>query len=258
MKAAAAITVLGVSLGGAGLCETATVPPPNAAELDALVKSYPDFLAGHDEQYLYWRDGERMPVSDGITGKSFDAKLRSASILDQMSISYPRGDGGNPSVNFDPGRLRNEAFFRKMYGDCGKAGFSQRLVAIKWLPLTWGKLVQVTAINGVAKHLEEISDEIELLPPNLKRAAYPIAGVLACRPVADTGKMSMHGYAAAIDLNLSYSDYWLWNRKDGQLQYRNRMPHEVVEIFERHGFIWGGRWYHYDTMHFEYRPELLQ
>jgi len=22
-------------------------------------------------------------------------------------------------------------------------------------------------------------------------------------------------------------------------------------------FIWGGRWYHFDTMHFEYRPELL-
>ena len=31
----------------------------------------------------------------------------------------------------------------------------------------------------------------------------------------------------------------------------------IVEIFERHGFIWGGKWYHYDTMHFEYRPELL-
>jgi len=28
-------------------------------------------------------------------------------------------------------------------------------------------------------------------------------------------------------------------------------------VFERHGFIWGGRWWHYDTMHFEYRPELL-
>ena len=34
-------------------------------------------------------------------------------------------------------------------------------------------------------------------------------------------------------------------------------PHKIVEIFERHGFIWGGKWYHYDTMHFEYRPELL-
>jgi hypothetical protein len=30
-----------------------------------------------------------------------------------------------------------------------------------------------------------------------------------------------------------------------------------VAVFERHGFIWGGRWAHYDTMHFEYRPELL-
>jgi peptidoglycan LD-endopeptidase CwlK len=30
-----------------------------------------------------------------------------------------------------------------------------------------------------------------------------------------------------------------------------------VRVFEKHGFIWGGRWYHYDTMHFEYRPELI-
>jgi hypothetical protein len=35
------------------------------------------------------------------------------------------------------------------------------------------------------------------------------------------------------------------------------MPLEIIDIFERHGFIWGGKWYHYDTMHFEYRPELL-
>jgi hypothetical protein len=31
-----------------------------------------------------------------------------------------------------------------------------------------------------------------------------------------------------------------------------------VRVFEKHGFIWGGAWYHYDTMHFEYRPELLR
>jgi type I restriction enzyme R subunit len=24
-----------------------------------------------------------------------------------------------------------------------------------------------------------------------------------------------------------------------------------VQIFEKRGFIWGGKWYHYDTMHFE-------
>ena len=37
----------------------------------------------------------------------------------------------------------------------------------------------------------------------------------------------------------------------------NHIPLEIVAIFERHGFIWGGKWSHYDTMHFEYRPELL-
>jgi hypothetical protein len=42
------------------------------------------------------------------------------------------------------------------------------------------------------------------------------------------------------------------------LPYRNAIPLEIVRIFEKHGFIWGGAWYHYDTMHFEYRPELLR
>jgi D-alanyl-D-alanine carboxypeptidase len=45
--------------------------------------------------------------------------------------------------------------------------------------------------------------------------------------------------------------------RDGSLPYRNRMPQEIVSIFEKHGFIWGGKWNHFDTMHFEYRPELL-
>jgi D-alanyl-D-alanine carboxypeptidase len=39
--------------------------------------------------------------------------------------------------------------------------------------------------------------------------------------------------------------------------YRNEIPLEIVHIFEKHGFIWGGKWYHYDTMHFEYRPEII-
>ena len=46
--------------------------------------------------------------------------------------------------------------------------------------------------------------------------------------------------------------------ENANIAYRNKYPHEIVEIFEKHGFIWGGRWYHYDTMHFEYRPEILK
>jgi len=56
--------------------------------------------------------------------------------------------------------------------------------------------------------------------------------VLSCRPVADTGKMSMHGYAVAIDLNLRYSDYWLWAGRGKSIPYKNRMPQEIVDIFD--------------------------
>jgi len=36
------------------------------------------------------------------------------------------------------------------------------------------------------------------------------------------------------------------------------VPTPVVEAFERHGFVWGGKWLFFDTMHFEYRPEVLE
>jgi hypothetical protein len=228
------------------------------AALDALVAAYPDQLVRHDGTYIYWRDGTRMSVSDGNPRKSFDDLLRNASILDQFRLPYPRGRlTSQPPVNFDPGRFRNEAFFEKMYGDCRKRQVRRNLVSIVWLPRTWGKRIAVTRVNDVARRLQAVSNEIDALPDNIKRTAYPIAGVWACRNVADTGKPSVHSYAAAIDLNTQFADYWYWQRKSDPIPYRNRMPLEIVDIFERHGFIWGGKWYHYDTMHFEYRPELL-
>jgi hypothetical protein len=34
-------------------------------------------------------------------------------------------------------------------------------------------------------------------------------------------------------------------------------PEEVIKVFESFGFLWGGKWTTYDTIHFEYRPEIL-
>jgi hypothetical protein len=224
--------------------------------LDRLVRAYPQELTGHDENFVLWRDGTKMPVGRPEEERPFEELLHHATILDQFRLPYLRGNSSPPGVNDDPGRFRNEEFFKKMYGDCTKGEVARNLVSIVWLPHTWGKTVSVTRINGVADQLKKISAEIDQLDPAIRRAAYPIAGVLSCRPVADTGKMSMHGYAAAIDLNLSFSDYWLWSAKSKAIVYKNRMPQQIVDIFERHGFIWGGKWYHFDTMHFEYRPEL--
>jgi len=33
---------------------------------------------------------------------------------------------------------------------------------------------------------------------------------------------------------------------NGHIAYKTRFPGEIVRIFKAHGFIWGGKWYHYD------------
>jgi hypothetical protein len=231
---------------------------PVRRALDTLVAVYPDALAGHDGKVLRWRDGTVMPVSDGTDHKTFAELLRHASIVDQFRIPYPRGPLEKPpAVDADPGRFRNTALFTKMYGNCQKGEVSAKLVSLIWLPKTWGRSIRITSVNGVNERLHAVSAEIDALPEKIKRAAYPIAGTYNCRTVADTGQPSAHGYGIAIDLNMVVSDYWYWRPHAGAIVYRNRMPEEIVMIFEKHGFIWGGKWYHFDTMHFEYRPELL-
>jgi hypothetical protein len=254
-------TVVGLA---AGLAMLAGGIPVRAQDdqvrlaLDNLVAAYPAALEGHDGKVLRWRDGTLMPVSDGAENKTLPELHRHASIVDQLRIPYPRGPLEKPpAADADPGRFRNAAFFAKMYGDCQTGEVTPQLISLSWLPTSWGRSIRITTRNGVDAHLRAVSAEIDALPEKIKRAAYPIAGTYNCRAVADTGQPSAHGYGIAIDLNLAFSDYWYWRPHDGPIVYRNRMPEEIVAIFEKHGFIWGGKWHHYDTMHFEFRPELL-
>lgn len=125
------------------------------------------------------------------------------------------------------------------------------------MPRTRPQSLPVTTINGVAERLERVIAGLEGLPDRFKAYLVPSAGTFNCRAVADTGLLSMHAFAAAIDVNVARSDYWAWARDRGEIPYRNRIPWEIAEVFEAERFIWGGKWYHYDTMHFEYRPELI-
>jgi hypothetical protein len=230
----------------------------SAASVDDLVRAYPDALAGFDGVDLIWRDGTRMKVDDGVPDKSMEEQLRRGSILDQLRLRYPAGAALVPAPLEDPGRVRNRAFFDKMYGDCSRGQVAPTLVPVVWLPGTWGHVVHITSVNGVDRQLAAVSSELDELPAEDKRHLYPLGGTYVCRHVADTGQTSMHAWGAAIDINPGFSDYWLWHRAEGGVPvYVNRIPAEIVVAFERHGFIWGGRWAHFDTMHFEYRPELL-
>lgn len=239
-------------------CCTASLALADPA-LDALVAAYPDHLKGYDDKDLIWTDGTRMPIRDGRSDKTFEQLLENPDIADQFAIPYPLGtDLKLPAVNEDPGRIRNEAFFLKMYGDCRKGEVSKRLKPVKWLPSRGGGTIMATSVNGIADKLAAVARDLEKLPAPMTKYLTPISGVYNCRAIAGTQRLSVHAFAAAIDLNAKYGDYWLWTKgKNGKLVWKNRIPLTVVEIFERHGFIWGGKWYHFDTFHFEYRPEII-
>jgi hypothetical protein len=228
--------------------------------LDALIAAYPDKLASYTERELIWKDGSRMPFGSERANKPFAEMLDSADIRDQFAIPYPLATAPfqAPATDEDPGRIRNDAFFLKMYGDCRKAEVTPRLRAVAWLPNHGGGTVRATSINGVADQLEKVSHDLDLLPESMIKYLVPMSGIYNCRPIAGTGRLSVHAFGAAVDINAHFGDYWLWaKRPDGTIVWRNQIPREIVEVFERHGFIWGGRWYHFDSLHFEYRPELI-
>jgi len=250
--------VAGLSPAEAGGASTAAATTP----LSHLVAAYPDALAAIDGDWLVWRDGTRMRLNDGRPAKPFKAWLEDPDIEDMMRLAYPAGAGPLvPAPESDPGRARNAEFFDKMYGDCRKGEVKPRLRTIAWLPSRTHQSLEITTVNGVADRLEAVSRELEALPATYDRYLIPAAGTYNCRVIAGTSRTSAHGRGIAIDIATHESDYWRWAARDasgaGKIAYRNRIPLEIVRIFERHGFIWGGRWYHYDTMHFEYRPELL-
>lgn len=252
-----AVLLAGAPIEPAPAGETSAAPPETLAR---LLSAYPDRLAAIDGNILVWRDGTRMAIDDGRGPKSFEAWLAEPDIEDMFAKPYTAGPLTRaPARDEDPGRARNAAFFNHMYGDCRSGQVERALTEIVWLPGRSGQRLRVTRINGVAEKLAAVSRELAQLPARFDAFLIPAAGTYNCRLIAGTGRMSAHGYGIAIDIAVRPSDYWRWSTPspDGSYAYRNRIPREIVDVFERHGFIWGGKWHHYDTMHFEYRPELL-
>jgi hypothetical protein len=252
-----AVFLLGIVHGWAE--ELYGTPPPDInARIEVLVKSYPDWIVGRDGNLLVMKGGKKFQISDGKTAKTFDVLLEHPDIDDMFYVPFPVDSAPKqPVKNSDPGRVRFEPLFIAMYGDCKKHDVSRNLRTIDWLPRHAGGRVTITKVNGVDVALEAVSRELDGIPIDMIKYLRPTSGTYNCRAVAGSNVRSMHAYAAAIDINSKYAHYWRWASHKGEPKWQNQIPIEIVRAFEKHGFIWGGYWYHYDTMHFEYRPELL-
>lgn len=232
--------------------EGITIKPANTKSNNLTLK-YPSIKAIKNNT-VFFIDGSSLPYDDK-KAKSFDEKLDNADIEDQFAQSYPAfAPIAPPSFNDDPGRFRNDALFKKLYGST-KHETEKNLVSINWLPNHGGKKIQFNKNENASAQLQKVSDELDRLPEEYMKYLKHVDGTYYYRKIAGTNRLSAHSYGIAIDLDTKFSSYWRW---DKNYQYKNEIPQKIVDIFEKYGFVWGGRWYHYDTMHFEYRPELFE
>ncbi len=243
---AALLTVQTPDLQRFGCLRTAYPNHVQALEFDAAGRSWVRTPNGR----FAWDDGR---------AKTFKQLLSTPDLQDSMAIAYPLGEVvRHPVRDEDPGRFRVDGFLKSLYGSTARE-VSHNLETVDWMPKHGGKRQSFNGRHGAAEALRRVSAELDALPERFHRYVKVTAGTFNWRTISGTRRLSAHSYAIAIDINVKHTDYWRWRvEREPELPWRNRIPMEVVRVFERHGFVWGGKWFHYDTMHFEYRPELLQ
>lgn len=98
---------------------------------------------------------------------------------------------------------------------------------------------RVTCNTGMLPQLRAALNEV--VARGLNEHVYQTAGCYNARFIAGSTRLSNHAFGMAIDLNSAENGRGI----------RGQMHPEVVKIFEKWGFAWGGTWKYTDPMHFE-------
>ena len=221
---------------------------------------------------FYWSEGRMIPqeeLGNRDRYRPFMYRYRSdvpdpADFTEEdieriRQFSSPENRRGGPS---------SSQFFYDLLYDCAtRERVEKHIAAVSFL----GKKTNVhSRIAGVLKKVEaEILSAAET-SADVRDFVNTLASADSYnwREIRDSGNRSFHSIGIAIDVLPrgwgSKNIYWAWRRDvDPEnwmmlpLEDRWMPPDEVIRVFERNGFIWGGSWMIWDNMHFEYRPEVI-
>jgi hypothetical protein len=269
-------------------------PPPTQAELmmKALSEAYPDrigpaqlrdddwaFLIG--ETWFYYAEGRLLPeelrdkVSEyGIqrfyntypAGLDFFSSPPPQPPVSMRNITSLDGSPNERNPDGRPRIARLHRFYEALWDMSSRQEAAKQMKEVNFL----GR--KVTVHNGIVNALNLVEQKIlkdSETNVQIKQWIDNLGLVDAWnwRNVASSVNRSFHSYGIAIDLlpkNLgSQATYWQWTaRNDPEwwavpFSKRYQPPEDVIMAFESCGFIWGGKWPFYDTMHFEYHPEVF-
>lgn len=250
-------------VGACDLRDFMTLPLPETdrpAFALALELAYPGLRVDEVAGQVVMENGQTLPVGQD-DGRAAKAILSDASIAEQFTQVYPLAFDltARDTPWFDPGRFRNDAFFRALWF-ADEASAAHSLVTVRYPGVQVQPRFAMTRKHCVAHQLEGAFKAIASLEdPSLEQFFTQVGGSFNWRVIAGTTRLSSHSFGIAIDLNTALGGYWRWSgASEGAVgRYENLYPETLVTTLERFGFIWGGKWHHFDGMHFEYRPELI-
>ena len=201
------------------------------------------------------KSGKKL-LYDDQARKTPQEKLVNPDLQDTLEQIYPLTPVNSiMEENFDPGRFRCYGLLSEVYG------VSKQTIESKLTKVSAGfGNYQFNSNNNAAASLKAVMKE--LLPlsernQNVRRCLIPCSGTFNYRVISGTSRLSPHSFGIAIDLASDKRDYWQWATKEAGEKRIATYPNELVEVFENNGFVWGGKWSHFDILHFEYRPEII-
>jgi hypothetical protein len=268
--------------------EALQAPEPTRAELvtRALAAAYPgriekteprdeDWAMLMDGVWYYYAEGKLLPEdllenagdyssSFGIPNYQIELPPWKEPSPEQAERLRDRGRNNNSGENSP--RRRSYNFREDLWQAHNYDESYKRVKSVNFL----GKTLVVH--SGIAEKLSGIEERIMAAAdsdPQLKSWLSSIGTVSgwSWRNIAGSQSRSFHAYGIAIDIlpkSLGGKEtYWQWARERRSdwwnIPYTARYhpPDAVIKAFESYGFIWGGKWPFFDTMHFEYRPEVF-
>jgi len=224
------------------------------------------------DKWFYYADGRLLPEEERENAESWARQSFYSYPAELPPWQEPEGERAERLKNALANRRanppkRNPEFYDTLWQSHTRAESSANQVQVTFL----GKGFLVSKeLEGRLKKIEAEITEAAKTDPTVQPFIDNIGSIGAWnwRNVAATVSRSYHSYGVAIDilpkkLN-GLATYWQWSSDEGSPEWykipyskRYHPPTVVVKIFERYGFCWGGKWPLFDTMHFEYRPEIM-
>lgn len=264
----------------------ARAPVENAhLVLRAFMVSYPERVSGVDYdaetrdwymtiggKRLYWAKGRLLPAADAgdyAKWRPYVDYLYPRSIPDSAGFPPELLERLSPRALAErrksaPGY--HVAFYDALYDGKTRRRIESHIKRFDYL----GKRVSVH--ESVVAPLKRVEAKIRALAKKDAEVERFLASISSVegynwREISDSPTRSNHSWGIAVDIlprnwgkkNIYWNWVSYWNDRWMMIPTDRRWapPDAVIAAFEEEGFIWGGKWLLWDTMHFEYRPELL-